>query len=733
MKKVILLITCLGMINSLNAQHLQWAINEVEDSSAVSTALNYMVTTESIFDHDGNLLTVGRFIGEVDFDPTSGVDIRESKYSPILTTYNLTGFVKKNDPQGNLIWARTFQSNSYCVVNDIALDLSGNIYITGAFSGLLKSNLPNPLNSQNTITSDAFVMKLDTIGNVIWQKKFGGEDFSEKGSGIVCDTSDNVYVTGTYNNKYDFVTGAELATAGKNRAFVLFLDQTYGTALGFQGFGSTNLNENSEADGLGIGLDYSGGTFFPLIVLAGRFGGIADFRLNFTFTGVPDLRDAATGELFILKYNYSLGDSANFWVRNFEEYDINGESSMEIDTNNNIYFSNKERLFKYSQDGTFLWENATLNGRILDVEISQDGTIYTVGSFSWPTLNFNGTPNTPQYLCNHVGSEDGFIRKITASGAFVWARTLGSTGIDKVHTILANDSSFYISGRFADTTDFALGPDTAILLKPSNLSPGAFLAKYEIAENIQQNASVDACNFYQVNGQTYYNSTVQTVVFNNLGAVDSVVVLDITINDPSSANLTLTSCDSLVMNNQTFLSDGTYTQIIPNAAGCDSTITINLTITNADNTTSLQGSTISANAIGANYQWVDCDNGNNPVAGATNQSFTPAVNGNYAVIVTQNGCSAVSNCTTITIVGTNETKSSNGVTVYPNPSSGLFTIGGMMANTRLTVMNSLGEVLFSTIAGGTSESIDLSSLANGIYFLKLNHKENESILKISRN
>jgi hypothetical protein len=733
MKKVILLLVCLSLLNSINAQHLQWAINEVQDSSAVSTAQNYIITTESIFDSDGNMLTVGRFIGEVDFDPTQGVDIRESKYTPALTTYHLTGFVKKSDPQGNLIWARTFQSNSFCGVNDIALDHSGSIYITGAFSGLLASNLPNPLNSQNTITSDAFVMKLDTLGNVIWQKKYGGEDFSEKGSGIVCDTSGNVYVTGTYNNKYNFLTGVELSLAGKNRAFVLILDQTNGAATGFQGFGSTNLNETSEADGLGIGLDYSLGTSFPLIVLAGRFTGIADFRLNFTFTGVPDLRDAATGELFILKYNYLLSDSANFWVRNFDEYDINGESSMEIDANNDIYFANKERLFKYSQDGTFLWENATLNGRIIDFEISQDGTIYTVGSFSWPTHNFNGAPNTPQYICNHVGGEDGFIRKINTSGAFIWARTLGSTGIDKVHTVLANDSSFYITGRFADTTDFDLGSDTFNLLKPTNISIGAFLAKYEIAENTQQNVSVDACNFYQVNGQTYYNSTVQTVIFNNVGAVDSLVVLDITINDPSSANLTLTSCDSLVMNNQTFLSDGTYTQIIPNAAGCDSTITINLTITNADNTTSLQGSTISANANGANYQWVDCDNGNNPIAGATSQSFTPTVNGNYAVIVSQNGCSTISNCVSITVVDVKEINAFTGLNVYPNPSSGLYTIRGITANTTLTVMNSLGEVLYSSIANGTSESIDVSSLAKGIYFLKLSNRQNESILKISRN
>jgi hypothetical protein len=60
-----------------------------------------------------------------------------------------------------------------------------------------------------------------------------------------------------------------------------------------------------------------------------------------------------------------------------------------------------------------------------------------------------------------------------------------------------------------------------------------------------------------------------------------------------------------------------------------------------------------ANQGGASYQWVDCDNGNAPIGGATGQTFVPSVTGNYAVEVTVGGCTETSGCESITVVGCN--------------------------------------------------------------------------------
>src|SRR5690606_30067270 len=52
---------------------------------------------------------------------------------------------------------------------------------------------------------------------------------------------------------------------------------------------------------------------------------------------------------------------------------------------------------------------------------------------------------------------------------------------------------------------------------------------------------------------------------------------------------------------------------------------------------------------GTTYQWIDCDNEDAPIDEATTQIFTPTATGNYAVIITKGGCSAQSECTSVTI------------------------------------------------------------------------------------
>ncbi|QEE50828.1 T9SS type A sorting domain-containing protein [Flavobacterium alkalisoli] len=54
-------------------------------------------------------------------------------------------------------------------------------------------------------------------------------------------------------------------------------------------------------------------------------------------------------------------------------------------------------------------------------------------------------------------------------------------------------------------------------------------------------------------------------------------------------------------------------------------------------------------ATGTTYQWVDCDNEDAPIDEATSQTFTPTASGNYAVIVTNSGCSVQSDCMEVTL------------------------------------------------------------------------------------
>ena len=155
------------------------------------------------------------------------------------------------------------------------------------------------------------------------------------------------------------------------------------------------------------------------------------------------------------------------------------------------------------------------------------------------------------------------------------------------------------------------------------------------------------------------------------------------------------------------------------ANGCDSTVTTNLTVeNNIDITTLVSGITITANQTGATYQWIDCDNGNQVIPGETNQSFTASVNGNYAVIVTQNSCSDTSACENISTVGIKTIAKNLSITVYPNPSNGLFTLSGLEMDSQFEIYNVIGEKVFVKTVSSSKTEINITMQPNGIYFIK---------------
>jgi hypothetical protein len=100
---------------------------------------------------------------------------------------------------------------------------------------------------------------------------------------------------------------------------------------------------------------------------------------------------------------------------------------------------------------------------------------------------------------------------------------------------------------------------------------------------------------------------------------------------------------------------GTETFTSAGSFGCDSVVTINLTVLPAiDLTITNIDATLTSNEAGAQYQWLDCDNGNAIVTGETNQSYSPTVTGNYAVAITVGNCSDTSACELVDFTGLEE-------------------------------------------------------------------------------
>src|ERR1035438_8137292 len=102
-------------------------------------------------------------------------------------------FLVKYDESGNVLWAKSPVGTEYAYGLSVAVNNSGNIYVTGFFWGSVTFG-SFVLNADR---SDIFLAKYDGNGIVIWAESFGGND-EDVGQSVATDGSGNVFVTGYF-------------------------------------------------------------------------------------------------------------------------------------------------------------------------------------------------------------------------------------------------------------------------------------------------------------------------------------------------------------------------------------------------------------------------------------------------------------------------------------------------------------------------------------------------------
>jgi len=172
----------------------------------------------------------------------------------------------------------------------------------------------------------------------------------------------------------------------------------------------------------------------------------------------------------------------------------------------------------------------------------------------------------------------------------------------------------------------------------------------------------------------------------------------------------------------------THTIVGGAVSGCDSIVTLDLTIIQNDNSVTQIGALLTANQSIGTYQWIDCNNGNASISGATNQSYTVTVNGNYAVVVTQGTCSDTSACFLVNWL-TNEALFSSKFSVFPNPASDIITVLSDEVIESILIIDVTGKLVQTE----TKKTFSVENLPAGIYFLQIqteNGVEKTHIVKI---
>ena len=152
-------------------------------------------------------------------------------------------------------------------------------------------------------------------------------------------------------------------------------------------------------------------------------------------------------------------------------------------------------------------------------------------------------------------------------------------------------------------------------------------------------------------------------------------------------------------------------------SGCATTITMSVTVNQVNTLITQQGNVINAAATNATYQWINCS-GNQPINGATSNSFTAVENGSYAVIVTQNGCSKTSNCVMVSNLATDTFEIKN-FSIYPNPVSDILFVESKI-QMEVSIFDITGKALLHQLIESGTNKIDVSNIKTGIYIVQSN-------------
>lgn len=144
---------------------------------------------------------------------------------------------------------------------------------------------------------------------------------------------------------------------------------------------------------------------------------------------------------------------------------------------------------------------------------------------------------------------------------------------------------------------------------------------------------------------------------------------------------------------------------------------------------SASGAVLTCNIAGGAYQWIDCDNGNTPIPGETNQSLTTTSSGSYAVSVTQNGCSKTSPCYNTNATTIVENNSSTLMNIHPNPfkSETTITFNEDQKDIVIKITDVLGKAVKTINFSGKQLVIEKGEIKKGIYFIQVSNSQNRII------
>ena len=743
---LIFIIILIIEILAVPAQNLDWAnkFGGIHPSSPSVTGL-----ADNCYDlevgKDQDVYVTGNFMNSTDFDPSSGSAILTAQ--PSSAPWDI--YLAKYDSAGNYQWAIGMGDTSSNIEygQAIALDDSDNVYVTGAFFTTTDFD-PGVGTSQliSNGSADIFLAKYNSLGQLSWAKSIGGSNY-DKVHDIALDDNGNIYIIGQFSGAMDFdpLSGSYMLTsAGGEDIFLARFDPNGNL------YRAINLGDSMDQEAYAMEINSNGD-----IIITGTFEGTVDFdpvswsTASHSSNGLGDIFVACYNDTLGYKWSKSMGGlgmdlGTSIAISSVDHIFISGSFHQTVDFDPDAGISNLTSLGnsdifvgKFNFIGEYL--NAYSVGGIGDdnaggIRMGLNDNVYLSGTFS-NTIDLDPGTGTNNVTCS--GATDVFLAQHSSIGAHLWGFNLKGTNTVSAQSLQAGAwSSVYLGGSFNGIADFDPTADT--VFHSSLTGDDFFIGKYVPCYISEIYDTICHGTIYKFhNGDSATASTVHTHYKNTTSGCDSVTITHLTaLYDSSYQAVSICPGEEYTFPDGTVGStDQIKYSVFTSANGCDSVISTNLKVNRPNSDFYFQGNVLYAVDLASVYQWLDCDDGMAPITGATGISFTPRKSGNYALVATKHGCVDTSDCLYVEVMpmGTKDLLISDEIQLYPNPTSDILIVDLLQGQDQIQweILDITGSsILTGKEIDQNRFQIDMGNLNSGVYFIRLNLSDENSIHRV---
>jgi hypothetical protein len=638
-------------------------------------------------DAAGSLYLLGNFSGTIDMNPGAAI----SNFSAGTSAY---GFINKLDSNGNFKFARAFQTPNTSTTIDVTTDANYNIYAAGTWN--IDSIDLNPGAGTFWVKRlggiNSFITKLDSLGNFVFGKSINGSPSEVNIHTLNYDNFQNIYCSGNF--KYNFNTTAGVSHLNISDASSSSFSNTTGVVCRMDTNGNYAFVKKIGTDCMAVA--NPDGSLYA----TGMYTGLQDLDLS------PSVLQAGAVGItiktpYILKHSFcSSGVSASDTISNCDTVFVNNT--------------------KYTNSGTYFQTYGDANGcdSIVPYIVTvKSKTTNTITATACDSFYFNGafrifSGNYKDTFVNANGCDSILTLQLTIKYS-TSKNILVKVCIDTT----INGITYSTNGTYNQTLTNAVGCDSflKIIVTINDTTP------------VQINRV--SCKPDTFLGQVFTSTTSQLFMLQKQNGCDSFIQYNYTRLPSKATTINKVSCNDYLWNGISYNASGVYLLSQHNSsAGCDSLVYLNLTVQPLQYGLTQNGNVLTAVDDSASYQWIRCS----PfsiINGAVSKQYTATQNGDYAVILSRNGCVDTSNCVMVAPASITDL-TRNPIQVYPNPASKKVIVELLYDNKgEIHLYNAVGQKIKSIVATSRITTIQLEDIAAGVYQLRVGNYSTKLIVE----